>query len=85
MTPKPGWELTKIPDEEEEDEDDRKKRKEKKLKKLPTFDTWLVGSPHDSDEYDTDLETDLLKSKSFITTIQTFTMRFCFDRFLNRV
>ncbi|KAJ8301128.1 hypothetical protein KUTeg_020115 [Tegillarca granosa] len=61
VTPKPGWELTKIPDEDEED-DDREKRKEKKKKKHPTFDSWLVGSPHDSDEYDTDLETELLKN-----------------------
>ncbi|KAJ8301132.1 hypothetical protein KUTeg_020119 [Tegillarca granosa] len=61
VTPKPGWELTKIPDEDEED-DDREKRKEKKKKKHPTFDSWLVGSPHESDEYDTDLETELLKN-----------------------
>ena len=28
------------------------------LKKYPSFDTWIAGSPHDSDEYDTDLEID---------------------------
>ena len=35
----------------------------------PNVDTWIMGSPHDSDEYDTDLETDMLKSKNFINLL----------------
>ncbi|KAL4226520.1 hypothetical protein ACF0H5_014505 [Mactra antiquata] len=31
---------------------------DRKLKKYPSFDTWVQGSPHDSDEYDTDLDID---------------------------
>ncbi|VDI35858.1 Hypothetical predicted protein [Mytilus galloprovincialis] len=30
-------------------------------KKHPTYESWLAGSPHDSDEYDTDLEADVQK------------------------
>lgn len=32
-------------------------------KQHPTFETWLMPSQHDSEEYDTDLEADMLKSK----------------------
>lgn len=34
------------------------------LKKHPSFETWLEGSPHDSDEYDTDVDIeDYVRSK----------------------
>ena len=38
------------------------------VKKYPSFETWIAGSPHDSDEYDTDLEIDdFVKSEIFFT------------------
>jgi hypothetical protein len=35
-------------------------------KQHPTFESWLLPAPHDSEEYDTDLEADMLKSELFI-------------------
>ena len=36
------------------------------MKKYPSFETWIAGSPHDSDEYDTDLDIDdFVKSKFY--------------------
>nr|XP_022298885.1 leucine-rich repeat-containing protein 74A-like isoform X1 [Crassostrea virginica]XP_022298886.1 leucine-rich repeat-containing protein 74A-like isoform X1 [Crassostrea virginica] len=33
----------------------------KTRKQHPSFETWIMPSPHDSEDYDTDLETDMLK------------------------
>ncbi|XP_069141673.1 leucine-rich repeat-containing protein 74A-like isoform X2 [Argopecten irradians] len=58
-TPKEGWAVTKVADTNKEPTPERSK------KRHPSFETWVTGSPHDSDEYDTDLETDLLKKEEY--------------------
>ncbi|XP_033745655.1 leucine-rich repeat-containing protein 74A-like [Pecten maximus] len=60
-TPKEGWTITKVADSNKESTPERSK------KRHPSFETWVTGSPHDSDEYDTDLETDLLKKEEYPT------------------
>jgi hypothetical protein len=45
------------------------------LRKHPSFETWIQGSPHDSDEYDTDIDIDdYVKSMlcTFIDILYTF-------------
>lgn len=40
------------------------------LKKHPSFETWIEGSPHDSEEYDTDIEVeDYIKSEFIVLTL----------------
>ena len=39
------------------------------LKEHPSFEAWIAGSPHDSDEYDTDIDIeDYVKSMEFFNT-----------------
>ncbi|XP_021370273.1 leucine-rich repeat-containing protein 74A-like isoform X2 [Mizuhopecten yessoensis] len=59
-TPKEGWAVTKVADSNRDSTPERSK------KRHPSFETWVSGSPHDSDEYDTDLETDLLKNLEIV-------------------
>lgn len=42
---------TKLPEKVEKPEPAKRS-----LKKHPSFESWIEGSPHDSDEYDTDLD-----------------------------
>lgn len=50
-----SWAITKSKDGEVEGKN--------KKKKHPTYESWLAGSPHNSDEYDTDLEEDVKKGQ----------------------
>ena len=52
----------------EDDEPVKPEPEKRPMKKYPSFETWIAGSPHDSDEYDTDLDIDdFVKSKAFIS------------------
>ena len=71
VTPPPDdthhkWAIT-IADTLHEDVEPVKPESTKRsLKKHPSVETWIAGSPHDSDEYDTDLDIeDYVKSKEF--------------------
>ena len=60
-TPKEGWAVRKVNDKG----DDKAPPSQRSMKRHPSFETWVAGSPHDSDEYDTDLEEDFNNSKHF--------------------
>jgi len=52
----------------EPEQDEKPVPDQRPLKKHPSFETWIKGSPHDSDEYDTDIDIeDYVKSKFPIT------------------
>ncbi|XP_055999186.1 leucine-rich repeat-containing protein 74A-like isoform X3 [Ostrea edulis] len=51
-SPEHNWAMTQVKD----------KDMARSKKQHPTFETWLMPSQHDSEEYDTDLEADMLKS-----------------------
>ncbi|KAK3103716.1 hypothetical protein FSP39_021279 [Pinctada imbricata] len=50
-----SWALTQMNDVPDTPDKDKKPH--------PNVDTWVMGSPHDSDEYDTDLEVDMMKKE----------------------
>lgn len=51
-SPEHSWAMTQV-----KEKDARSETK----KQHPSFETWIMPSPHDSEDYDTDLETDMLK------------------------
>lgn len=63
-------ETIKESNEQDAEPADKPEPASRKLKKYPSFDTWVEGSPHDSDEYDTDLDIDdFVQSKYFVTGV----------------
>ncbi|XP_052213917.1 leucine-rich repeat-containing protein 74B-like isoform X2 [Dreissena polymorpha] len=49
--------ISELPSEEQgEDTPKKPPPEERPMKKHPSFETWIEGSPHDSEEYDTDLD-----------------------------
>lgn len=60
-SPEHSWAMTQV--KEKDARSDTKKQH-------PSFETWVMPSPHDSEDYDTDLETDMLKSESYFRVVR---------------
>ena len=50
------WAVTLADTLHEDDEPLKPEPVKRSLKKHPSFETWIAGSPYDSDEYDTDID-----------------------------